>query len=114
MAVEDKEQHAEREVVIQVSDAADQVENAVQLGQRMQSEISGLKVRVIVHGGALAGVVGDAPVDLPDRVQVQACQFGLTKHGYELSQLRAGVDTVPGASTAIVEAQLNGAAYLKL
>lgn len=82
--------------------------------QRLRSARPDLGVRIIVNGPALADVVGEAVVEPGDGVTVAACETGLAGRGVPVSQLRPGVATVPVAVVALAEAQLNGAAYLKL
>ncbi|HWL61028.1 MAG TPA: hypothetical protein VNQ48_09130 [Microbacteriaceae bacterium] len=100
--------------VIQVTTDAAAIDRAVESAQRILEQLPDLQIRVIVHGEALDAVVGTEPLEHDPAVRVEACSLGLRARGHSLDELRPGFDTVAGASAAIIQAQLDGAAYLRL
>ncbi len=103
-----------RTVILHASQNPHDVTRAVTSARHLHAAHPGLDVRVIVNGPALDGLLAaDAPA-APDGVRVQACAVGLRKRGVAPDALPRGVETTPGAVTAIVEAELAGAAYVRI
>ncbi|UNX54983.1 DsrE family protein [Georgenia sp. TF02-10] len=51
---------------------------------------------------------------MPEHTEVAACSVGLGRRGLDPDELRPEVGTVPSAVTSIVQAQLAGAAYIRI
>lgn len=103
-----------RTVVLHASQDPKDVARAVSAARHLHAHHPELDIRVIVNGPALDGLLAsDAPTS-SDGVRVQACAIGLGKRGADADALPQGVETVPGAVTAIVEAEIAGAAYVRI
>ncbi len=103
-----------RTVILHAAEGAKDVVRAVDAARRLHAEHPELNIRVIVNGAALDGLIAPEAPAAPEGVHVQACAFGLCKRGIDASVLPSGVETVPAAVTAIVEAELSGAAYVRI
>jgi len=108
------DEQSRREVILHVSDDPDGVQRALDAAAGLADADLGVNVRVIVNGAALAGLTGTTAVEVPERTQVAACSVGLGRRGITPGELRPDVVTVPSAVTAIVQAQLAGAAYVRI
>lgn len=98
-----------RQVVVHASDDSADLDRAVATAQSLRDAFPDTEVRVIVNGPALDGLrEGQA---LPD---VEACAIGLGSRGIDPASLRAGVEIIPSAAAALIEAQFEGAAYLRI
>lgn len=104
---------APRQVIVHASDAADDVSRAVDTAGRLAESIDGIRVTVIVNGPALEGVSALAD-EVPEAVEVSACAVGLQRRGIDSSALPPTVSITASAAVAIVEAQLDDAAYMRL
>ncbi|WP_293698160.1 hypothetical protein [uncultured Agrococcus sp.] len=104
---------APRQVIVHASDAADDVSRAVDTAGRLAESIDGVRVTVIVNGPALEGVSA-LTHEVPDAVEVSACAVGLQRRGIDSAALPPTVSIAASAAVAIVEAQLDGAAYMRL
>lgn len=105
---------SQKRAILQVTRDPEEIDHFVGVAQRLQTRFPGLQVGIVVSGEALSGTIGTTPIDTLDGVCVAACAYGLDKHGYETWQLRPGIGIVPTAISAIVEAQLDGAAYVRI
>lgn len=103
-----------RDVILHVSDDPDDVHRALDAAAGLQAAGLGVRVRVIVNGPALAGLTSTDTVHVPEHTEVAACSVGLERRGIDPDELRPEVETVPSAVTAIVQAQLAGAAYVRI
>lgn len=102
-----------REVILHVADDPADVQRALDAAGLHAAGL-GVRVRVIVNGPALAGLTGTDAVQVPEHTEVAACSVGLGRRGIDPGELRPEVGTVPSAVTAIVHAQLAGAAYIRI
>lgn len=103
-----------RSVILHASDAPADVARATDAARELRRAHPELAVRVIVNGDALAALTDGTAVAAPDGVQVQACSTGLARRNLDPVRLPDTVGTVPAAVTAIVEAQLAGAVYVRI
>lgn len=103
-----------REVILHVADDPADIQRALDAAEGLASTDASLQIRVIVNGAALAGLIGHDVIDVPTRTEVSACRVGLAKRNTDLADLRPAVHTVSSAVSAIVAAQLNGAAYVRI
>lgn len=103
-----------REVILHVADDPADVQRALDAAAGLHAADLGVRVRVIVNGPALAGLTGTDAVHVPEHTEVAACSVGLGHRGVDPDELRPEVGTVPSAVTAIVQAQLTGAAYIRI
>lgn len=104
----------EREAVLHVCDDPADVQRAVRAAGALRGAGGVGAVRVVVNGPALAGVTGADDVHVADGVEVLACLAGMRQRDIAVTDLRPGVQTVPSAVIAMVEAQLAGAAYVRI
>lgn len=86
----------------------------IDVATRLKQVEPDLLVRVILNGKAVAEAVGTESLNLVDGVSVEVCQVALKKLGFVPGDVRPGVDVVPMAAHAILDAQFAGAAYLRL
>lgn len=105
---------AARTVILHVSDTPEDLKRATDAARGIRDAYPGLTVRVIINGDALASVAPGSDVDVAEGVEVQACSLGLARRGFDGALLPDGVSTVPAAVTAIVEAQQQGALYVRI
>lgn len=103
-----------RDVILHASDDPADVQRALDSAAGIASADLGVRVRIIVNGPALEGLTGSEAVSLPEGTEVAACSVGMGKRGIDADDLRPDVQTVPSAVRAIVEAQLAGAAYVRI
>lgn len=103
-----------RTVILHASQSAKDTARALNAARHLHAAHPGLNIRVIVNGPALDGLIAPEAPAAPEGVHVQACAIGLGKRGVDASGLPHGVETVPAAVTAIVEAELSGAAYVRI
>ncbi|KFI73249.1 hypothetical protein BMIN_0637 [Bifidobacterium minimum] len=103
-----------RTVILHASQNPHDVTRAVNSARHLHAAHPELDVRVIVNGSALDGLLASGAPSAPDGVRVQACAVGLGKRGADADALPRGVETVPGAITTIVEAELAGAVYVRI
>lgn len=108
------DEQSAREVILHVSDDPADVQRALDAAAGLQTAGLGVDVRVIVNGAALTGLTETDAVDVPEHTRVAACSVGLGRRGIDPEDLRPAVLTVPSAVVAIVEAQLAGAAYVRI
>ena len=103
------------EVVLHVSDTAEDVARANAAATALTQADPQLRVRILVNGPALAGLTDSSSAITPsDGVTVEACSVGLQRRGMLDKPLQADVQAVESAVVAIVEAQRAGAAYVRL
>jgi len=100
--------------VIQVTKDGAEIERAIATAERIREQLPDLEIRIIVHGDALEAVTGAEPLAHDPAITVAACRLGLAARGHGVEELRPGFETVAGGSAAIIQAQLDGAAYLRL
>lgn len=98
-----------RRVVLHVSDDPVDIDRAVDTAHTLRETFPDANIRVIVNGPALEGLRRGSP--LPG---VQACAIGLQRRKIDPSDLREGVEIIPSAATALIEAQFDGAAYIRI
>lgn len=101
-------------VVLHASHAPADVARALDAARGLAKVHPDLDIHVMVNGDAIEGLTSDAAKQIPDGVQVQACSIGLRNHGVDAAQISQGVELIPGAVTAIVEAELAGALYIRI
>lgn len=102
-------------VVLHVSDGAEHLSRAAAAAESLASSHPHLQVRIIVNGAALDGLVATSePVSIEGGVTIEACEVGMQRRDIDTTTLQPGIRTVPSAIAAIVDAQLAGAAYLRL
>ncbi|MGB3375619.1 MAG: hypothetical protein WBA87_10830 [Microbacterium sp.] len=101
-------------MILHVSDDPADVQRALDAAAGLQAAELNVIVRIIVNGAALAGLTGEEPVEAPEQTQVAACRVGLERRDIDPDTLRPEVTSVPSALTAIVQAQLAGAAYIRI
>lgn len=108
------DEQSRREVILHVSDDPADVQRALDAAAGLEDADLGVSVRVIVNGAALTGLTGTDAVEVSEHTEVAACSVGLGRRGIDPDELRPAVQTVPSAVTAIVQAQLAGAAYIRI
>lgn len=102
-------------VVLHVSEKPEDVSRAVAAAKGLTDAHPDLHVRIIVNGPALVGVTTAAEQLTPDEATtVEACQVGMHRRDLAPDQLQPTVQTVGSAVVALAEAQLAGAAYIRL
>lgn len=101
-------------VILHVSDDPADVQRALDAAAGLQATELNVTVRIIVNGAALAGLTGSEPMEAPKQTQIAACRVGLKRRGVDPDTLRPEVTSVPSAVVAIVQAQLAGAAYIRI
>lgn len=78
------------------------------------------RIRVVVQGPAVTGLVGGSGVDddlvdtLRGTIDVAACGNSMEREGIEQDQLTEGVTVVPSAVVHLAEQQWAGAAYVRV
>ncbi|TCJ21768.1 hypothetical protein E0W80_15615 [Microbacterium sp. PI-1] len=78
------------------------------------------RIRVVVQGPAVAGLVSGAGFDedlvdtLRGMIDVAACGNSMEREGVEQDQLSEGVTAVPSAVIHLAEQQWAGAAYVRV
>jgi len=103
------------EVVLHVSDTAQDVARANAAATALTQADPQLRVRILVNGPALAGLTDSSSVITPSEgVTVEACRVGLQRRGMLDEPLQADVQSVESVVVAIVQAQRDGAAYVRL
>ncbi|MEX1080003.1 MAG: hypothetical protein WED09_12950 [Homoserinimonas sp.] len=103
------------QVILHVSDKAEDVPRAVAAAETLTQNNSELDVRIIVNGTALNGVTDSAEQVSPgEATTIEACELGMQRRNLPLETLQSNVPTVPSSILAIVEAQLAGAAYVRI
>lgn len=107
-------QVTDQTVVLHVSDGPADVQRGLNSAARIVSAFPGAHLHIIVNGAAVPGAAGQLAVDLPQNTTLSACEAAMSQRGLKASQLRPGVQTVPSAVVSIVEAQLKGAAYVRI
>ncbi|MCW4458959.1 hypothetical protein [Microbacterium sp. MPKO10] len=101
--------------VLHVSDNADDVSRAVSAAETLVEANGSLAVRIVVNGPALAGVTTSARLLAPGpRTTIEACDQGMQRRSIPREALQPAVHTVGSAVVALVEAQLHGAAYVRI
>ena len=104
-----------RTAVLHVSGDPADVSRAVAAANSLAETHPDLAVRVIVNGPALEGVTSAGITLAPmEGTTVEACSVGMQRRNVLPDQLQPAVHTVASAVTAIVDAQLEGAAYVRL
>lgn len=102
-------------VVLHVSDNADDVSRAVSAAETLVEANGSLAVRIVVNGPALAGVTTSAGLLAPGRrTTIEACEQGMQRRSIPRDALQPAVHTIRSAVVALVEAQLHGAAYVRI
>ena len=102
-------------VVLHVSDDPADVSRAVAAANSLAETHPDLGVRVIVNGAALEGLTSAGITLAPvEGASVEACSVGMKRRNMSADQLQPVVHTVASAVSALVEAQLAGAAYVRL
>lgn len=106
--------HAQN-VVLHVTDKSTDVARALGSARTLHHFRPDLRIRIIVNGPAITGVIRDADaLDLPDFATVEACEVGMRSHHIASDDLQAGVATTASAIVALTDAQLSGAAYVRI
>ena len=108
------DEQSPRDVIVHVSDDTADVQRALDSAEALESSDLRVRVNVIVNGAALTGLTGTDAVRMSEHTRVAACSVGLGQRGINPDGLRPSVQTVPSAVVAIVEAQLAGAAYIRI
>lgn len=103
-----------RDAVLDVTASPEDVDRIVGVAARLRDRVPRLRVHIIVSAEAISGTIGAQPLEVPDGITVSVCQYGLDKQGYDRAQVRPGIETVPTAISAVIEAQLAGAAYMHI
>ncbi|GAA4489451.1 hypothetical protein [Microbacterium panaciterrae] len=105
-------------VVLHVSDRPEDVARAIDSAHTLHANRPAYRIRIIVNGPALRGATVDgAPLDLsrlPEGAGIEACEVGMRSRGIPTDTLQAGVRTTASAVVALSEAQLAGAAYVRI
>ncbi len=104
----------QQRAALHVTNAPEDVDRMVGVASRLQQRIPGLLIQIVVSGDAVHGTIGTTPLEAPEGVTVDACQHALTEHGYEATEVQPGIGTVPTAISALISAQLDGAAYMRI
>lgn len=103
------------EVIVHVADNPEDVARATGAGTAITQADPTLRVRIIVNGPALGGLLDSAAaLDVTDGVTIEACTVGLSRRGIDESRLQTSVTLVDSAVVAIVFAQRAGATYVRL
>lgn len=103
------------EAVLHVSDAPEHLARATGAAKLLRQERPGTRVRIIVNGAALDGLVAGAePLALDDGYTVEACETGMGRRGLDPAALQPGVGTVGSAVVALFDAQQHGASYIRI
>jgi len=104
--------------LLHVSGRPEDVARAVGTARTLHRSRPDHRIRIIVNGPAIAGVTTDAaPLDLshlPETAVIEACEVGMRAHEIVAEQLQPGIATVPSAVVALVDAQAEGAAYVRI
>lgn len=101
--------------VLHVSDNADDVSRAVSAAEALVEANDSLTVRIVVNGPALDGVTTFADHLAPGaQTRIEACEQGMQRRSIPRDALQPSVHTVRSAIVALVDAQLHGAAYVRL
>lgn len=108
------DRNTEKMAIIHVSDGPDDVRRALNAAQGLRAALPKTRVGIVINGDALHAVPTMSDLDVPEGVEVAACAIGLHRRSISEAEIPAGVDIVPAVPVAIIEAQLNGAAYLRL
>ena len=106
--------HTVQDVVLHVSDDPADVQHGLDAAARTVAALPDAHVRVIVNGPALAGVTGTEAVELPRNTRLEACRTGMQGRGITEAELRPGIQTVPAAVVALIEAQAAGSTYVRI
>lgn len=105
-------------VLLHASARAGDIDRAIGTARTLHKNRPERRIRIIVNGPALTGVTVDAkPLDLshlPDNTSIEACEVGLKVHDIPTDALQPGIRTVPSAIVALTDAQLDGAAYVRV
>lgn len=105
----------QRTVVLHVSGNPKDVARALGVAGILHEARPDTRIRIIVNGPAVPGLSLDAtPLDITGVATVEACEGGMRAHGISGEQLQSGVITVPAAVVALSDAQLDGAAYIRV
>lgn len=105
----------DRTVVLHVADKPEDVARAVDAAASLTQARPGLRVRIIVNGPALGGVVAESQRLAPNpATTVEACEIGMRRRDLTPDLLQPAVHTVASAVIALVDAQLAGAAYVRI
>lgn len=106
---------AEKTVVLHASTRPEDVTRAIDAAERLRAWRPEHRIRIIVNGPAITGVTVQAPqLELSDAATVEACEVGMRSHGITVEDLQSGVTTTPAAIVALTDAQLTGAAYIRI
>ena len=106
--------HTVQDVVLHVSDDPADVQHGLDAAARTVAALPDAHVRVIVNGPALAGVTGTDAVELPRNPRREACRTGMPGRGITEAEVRPGIQTVPAAVVALIEAQAAGSTYVRI
>jgi|SRR5690625_1694375 len=104
----------QNEVVVHCRETEGDVEAGLATARTLRRLRPQLSVRVIVNGPALSSLVGSEELVVPEKVEVQACEVGMQGRGIVAEDLRPDVATVDSAAAALADAQLAGAAYIRI
>lgn len=76
------------EAVLHVSDAPEHLARATGAAKLLRQERPGTRVRIIVNGAALDGIVAGAePLALDEGYTVEACETGLGRRGMDAAAM---------------------------
>lgn len=105
----------EQRVVLHASDEPGDAAKALAAAAVLGAKLPTAAITVIVNGAALDGVLrGADELDMAGRPLVRACALGMQRRGIQAEQLQEGIATVPSAVVALAQAQLEGAAYIRI
>lgn len=102
-------------VVLHVSHHPEDLQRAVSAAEGLRKAQPDLQVRIIVNGLALEAVVqGSTPINAVEGVSIEACAIGLARRNVAIEELQDPVITTAAATVALVEAQQQGASYVRI
>jgi len=102
-------------VVLHVSDRPEDVGRSIGSASTLHKARPDAIIRIIVNGGAIVGLtLGAAPIEMPTFATVEACEVGMRSRGISVDALQPGVVTTASAIVALADAQLGGAAYVRI
>lgn len=106
----------QKSVVLHAADEPERVDRAVMVAGLIREERGELPIRIIVNGPALRRFADSAanPLQLPEGTTLDACARGLSVQQVSEDQLQPEFGTVASAALALIDAQHQGAAYIRV
>ena len=102
-------------VVLHVSDRPEDIIRAIGTARTLHEKRPSYRLRIIVNGPAVQGATrGADAIAVPDFVAVDVCEVALRGRGIPLGDVQEGLGTVASAAVALVDAQVAGAAYIRV